>query len=205
MRVILLAGAVIGGIALVVFLVMVATYVAALALRLPGFPSVMGHNEQWSFLWALGFAMTLPVYALFGNTRFSTVPARVAFSAAVFAHMLYQIIIIGLFASNNGLPSSSGAAVAVEIGVLLSVAVPAWVIFRQHRLYVTCQSHEDIPYLLQFGTEDHLMIGTDYSHADQSAEIEAIDMIRRMGEEGRITKTQVKKILEDNPAAFYGL
>jgi predicted TIM-barrel fold metal-dependent hydrolase len=78
-------------------------------------------------------------------------------------------------------------------------------IFRQHRLYVTCQSHEDIPYLLQFGTEDHLLIGTDYSHADQSAEIEAIDLIRRMGDDGRITKTQVKKILEDNPAALYGL
>jgi hypothetical protein len=49
------------------------------------------------------------------------------------------------------------------------------------------------------------MIGTDYSHADQSAEIEAIDLVRRMGEQGRITKAQVKKILEDNPAALYGV
>lgn len=78
-------------------------------------------------------------------------------------------------------------------------------LFRKNRLYVTCQPHEDIAYLLRFGTEDHLMIGTDFSHADQSAEIEAINIVRHMGEEGRITGEQARKILEDNPAAFYGI
>jgi len=78
-------------------------------------------------------------------------------------------------------------------------------LFRKNRLYVTCQPHEDLAYLLRFGTEDHLMIGTDFSHADQSAEIEAINILRRMGEEGRITREQARKILEDNPAAFYGI
>jgi hypothetical protein len=116
------------------FLVMIAIYVGMLALKLPGFPTVMGHSEQWSFLWALGFAMTLPVFAHFGSTRYSTMGARVAFSVAVFAHLLFQVITIGVVASNNGIPSSSVAAMIVEIGILLSVAVPAWVIFRQHRL-----------------------------------------------------------------------
>jgi predicted TIM-barrel fold metal-dependent hydrolase len=78
-------------------------------------------------------------------------------------------------------------------------------IFRENRLYVTTQSHEDIPYLLQFGAEDHLMIGTDYTHADASAELEALDAIRRMADEERITQTVKRKILEDNPAAFYGI
>ena len=78
-------------------------------------------------------------------------------------------------------------------------------LFRDNRLYVTCQSHEDIAYLLKFGTEDHLMIGTDYTHADASAEIEAIDGIRRMADEGTIDQAAKVKILEANPKAFYGL
>jgi predicted TIM-barrel fold metal-dependent hydrolase len=78
-------------------------------------------------------------------------------------------------------------------------------IFKDNRLYVTCQSHEDVPYLLTMGTEDHLMIGTDYTHADHSAEIEAIDGIRRMADEGRIEQAAKRKILEDNPSTFYGL
>jgi hypothetical protein len=113
---------------------MIAVYLGALALRVPGFPTVMGRSEQLSFLWALGSAMTLPVFALFASTRYSTVAARVAFSAAVFAHMLFQIITIGVVASNNGIPSGSVSAMVVEIGILMSLAVPAWVIFRQHRL-----------------------------------------------------------------------
>jgi hypothetical protein len=116
------------------FLIMMGTYVALLTLTLPGFPTVMGGSEQWSLLWALAFAMTLPVFAHFGSTRYSTMASRVAFSAAVFAHMLFQIITIGVVASNNGVPSSSVGAMVVHFGIVLSLAVPAWVIFRQHRL-----------------------------------------------------------------------
>jgi hypothetical protein len=49
------------------------------------------------------------------------------------------------------------------------------------------------------------MIGTDYSHADQSAEIEALDVIERRGATGDIPATVAKKIVEDNPRRFYGL
>jgi hypothetical protein len=78
-------------------------------------------------------------------------------------------------------------------------------LFQQNRLYVTCQTVEDVPYLLQLGTEDHLMIGTDFSHADQSADIESLSTVRRWGEEGTISRDAARKILEDNPKAFYGL
>lgn len=78
-------------------------------------------------------------------------------------------------------------------------------LFRQNRLYVTCQTIEDVPYLLKFGTEDNLLIGTDYSHADQSAEIESLNILRRWGEDGTISRDAVSKILEDNPKEFYGL
>ncbi|MEA2640980.1 MAG: uncharacterized protein QOF51_2374 [Chloroflexota bacterium] len=78
-------------------------------------------------------------------------------------------------------------------------------LFREHRLYVTCQTIEDVPYLLKFGTEDHLMIGTDFSHADQSADIDSLGTIQRWADEGAITQEAARKILEDNPRAFYGV
>jgi hypothetical protein len=49
------------------------------------------------------------------------------------------------------------------------------------------------------------MIGTDYSHADQSAEIGALDVIEQRGEKGEIPASVARKILDDNPRRFYGL
>jgi uncharacterized protein len=78
-------------------------------------------------------------------------------------------------------------------------------LFKENRLYVTCQTMEDVPYLLQQGTEDHLMIGTDFTHADMSADIDSLGTVRAWGEQGKITKEAARKILEDNPKTFYGL
>jgi hypothetical protein len=49
------------------------------------------------------------------------------------------------------------------------------------------------------------MIGTDYSHADQSAEIGALDVIEERAAKGEISATVARKILDDNPRRFYGL
>jgi hypothetical protein len=49
------------------------------------------------------------------------------------------------------------------------------------------------------------MIGTDYSHADQSAEMGALDIIEQRGEKGEIPAAVARKILDDNPRRFYGL
>jgi len=59
--------------------------------------------------------------------------------------------------------------------------------------------------LFKYGTEDSLMIGTDYSHADQSAEIQALDVIEQRAEKGDISATVARKIRDDNPRRFYGL
>ncbi|HZD42007.1 MAG TPA: hypothetical protein VE131_14895, partial [Terriglobales bacterium] len=64
---------------------------------------------------------------------------------------------------------------------------------------------DEIEFLLKFGTEDSLMIGTDYSHTDISANLSALDEVRKWAEEGRISAVQAGKILEGNPRAFYGL
>ncbi len=78
-------------------------------------------------------------------------------------------------------------------------------LFRQNRLFITCQTVEDLPYLLRFGTEDSLMLGTDYTHADASAEIKSFEILQQWGEEGKISQETVSKILDDNPRAFYRL
>jgi hypothetical protein len=49
------------------------------------------------------------------------------------------------------------------------------------------------------------MIGTDYSHTDISANLSALDEVRGWAEQGLISQTQAKKILETNSRSFYGL
>jgi predicted TIM-barrel fold metal-dependent hydrolase len=78
-------------------------------------------------------------------------------------------------------------------------------LFRRSRLYVACQTQDDLPYILQFGMEDNLLVGTDYTHADQSAELLALDIVEQRGAEGEIPAEVARKILEDNPRRFYGL
>ena len=78
-------------------------------------------------------------------------------------------------------------------------------LFRRHQFYVACDSTDDLPYILKFGTEDRLMIGTDYSHADQSAELDALDIIEQKAASEEIPSEVARKILDDNPRRFYGL
>ena len=74
-----------------------------------------------------------------------------------------------------------------------------------NRIYVACQTNDDLPYILKYGTEDSLMIGTDYSHADQSAEIQAWTLSSSAAKKEKCRRTVARKILDDNPRRFYGL
>jgi len=78
-------------------------------------------------------------------------------------------------------------------------------LFRANRVFVTIDPIDDIESLLKFGTEDSLMIGTDYSHTDISANLSALDEVRSWAGTGRISKAQAHKIMESNSQAFYGL
>lgn len=78
-------------------------------------------------------------------------------------------------------------------------------LFKASRFFVACQTHEDLDYLLKIGLEDSLVIGSDYTHADMTAEINALDVIKKRGEAGSLSKTVVRKMLEDNPAKLYGI
>lgn len=74
-------------------------------------------------------------------------------------------------------------------------------VLKDNRLYVACQTDDDVPYVLRYGTEDNLVIGTDYGHSDQSSELYALANLQH---ESGITEAQWKKIVDDNARALYG-
>ena len=78
-------------------------------------------------------------------------------------------------------------------------------LFRASRFFVTYQTPEDLPMLLQYGLEDSLIIGSDYTHSDHSAELRAHQTMRDRAASGEASETVVRKMLEDNPRALYGL
>ena len=73
---------------------------------------------------------------------------------------------------------------------------------KANNMYVACQCTDDLDYILRTGGADNLVIGTDYGHADTSAQIEALRIVR---EEGKVDKSVIDRILDDNARALYGL
>ncbi len=75
--------------------------------------------------------------------------------------------------------------------------------FEAYRLYVSCYSStDDIEYLAQYSGDNMLMNGTDYGHVDMSVEIDAL---RTLEKNGNVRPDLAKKILQENPARFYGI
>ena len=71
-----------------------------------------------------------------------------------------------------------------------------------NRMYVACQTTDDLPVILKDAGEDNIIIGTDYGHNDTSSQIEALRMLRNnSGVPARV----IDKILGDNARALYGL
>ena len=75
-------------------------------------------------------------------------------------------------------------------------------ILKDKRVWVTCQTDDDLDYILGYTGEDTLVIGTDYGHSDNASEIEALRKLRR---EGNLAPQVINKILDDNPRALYAL
>jgi predicted TIM-barrel fold metal-dependent hydrolase len=75
-------------------------------------------------------------------------------------------------------------------------------VLKENRIYVTCQTDDDLDYVLGYAGADNLVIGTDYGHADNAVEIEAL---RKLRGEGKIDGQVIDKILQNNPSALYGL
>jgi predicted TIM-barrel fold metal-dependent hydrolase len=75
-------------------------------------------------------------------------------------------------------------------------------LLRDNRVYVTCQTDDDLPQVLAYADDDNLIIGSDYGHADNASELLAL---KRLKEKGEVDPGVIDKILCANPARFYGL
>jgi len=75
-------------------------------------------------------------------------------------------------------------------------------VLRKNRIYVACQTDDDLSYVLKYTGEDQIVIGTDYGHNDTASEILAL---RKLKEEGAVPPRVVNKILDDNARALYSL
>ena len=84
-------------------------------------------------------------------------------------------------------------------------------LFDEYRLWVSYEVDEDLPYLLRYIGEDHVVTGTDYGHhgsgasrlgGDPSAQIEMVRTLRSREEH---SSRAIDKLLIDNPRALYGV
>ena len=75
-------------------------------------------------------------------------------------------------------------------------------VLRRNRIWVACQTDDDLSYVLEYAGDSMLVIGTDYGHNDTSSEILAL---RKLREDGAVPPQVVKKILDDNAKALYSL
>jgi predicted TIM-barrel fold metal-dependent hydrolase len=75
-------------------------------------------------------------------------------------------------------------------------------LMKENRMWVACQTDDDLPYVLKYAGEDNLVAGTDYGHADTSSELEALI---RMREREDVSPEAMNKILDDNARALYAL
>jgi uncharacterized protein len=75
-------------------------------------------------------------------------------------------------------------------------------IMGEYRIYVACQTDDDLPYVLQYAGDERLVIGSDYGHADTATEIEALRLLK---ENPALDPRVIDKILDDNARALYSL
>ncbi|HEY7164260.1 MAG TPA: amidohydrolase family protein [Candidatus Binatia bacterium] len=74
--------------------------------------------------------------------------------------------------------------------------------FEEYKIFVTCQTNDDVPYIVSYCGENRLVIGTDYGHTDPSSAVTALKEFQQM--EG-IDAAVKEKILCHNAKALYGL
>lgn len=75
-------------------------------------------------------------------------------------------------------------------------------LLRYCRFYVACQTQDDLPSIIDLVGEDNLVIGSDYTHADVSAELQFVGILAKRED---IDPSVRRKILDDNPRALYGI
>jgi predicted TIM-barrel fold metal-dependent hydrolase len=81
------------------------------------------------------------------------------------------------------------------------VEIPQSVV-KDNRIYIACQTHDDIPYVVSEIGEDNLVIGTDYGHSDPSTHLQ---VLAALSSDGGLNERVRTKIAEDNARALYAI
>ena len=61
------------------------------------------------------------------------------------------------------------------------------------------------PTAMRYTGEDHLLVGSDYTHPDPSGEMDFAQLLQRRADQGDIPQSAVQRITGDNGRIFYGL
>ncbi|MBI4524358.1 MAG: amidohydrolase [Deltaproteobacteria bacterium] len=75
-------------------------------------------------------------------------------------------------------------------------------VLKDSRIYVACQTDDDLAYVLTYADDDNLVIGSDYGHADNASELRAL---QRLKENREVDPKITDKIVYSNPGRLYGL
>ena len=75
-------------------------------------------------------------------------------------------------------------------------------LFREYRFWIACEADEELPHLLNYIGDEHIVIGSDYGHNDPSKEP---DFVRNMRAREDVPPAVIEKILCDNPRQLYGV
>ena len=75
-------------------------------------------------------------------------------------------------------------------------------LFREYRFWVACEADEELPLLVNYIGEDHIVIGSDYGHNDPSKEPQFVKNMRARED---VAPGVIEKILCENPRQLYGL
>jgi len=73
---------------------------------------------------------------------------------------------------------------------------------KEYRIYVACQSDDDLPYIMKHAGTDNIMMGTDYGHHDHAADLEGL---RNLAKDGGISQEVYRKVVDENPTRAYAL
>ena len=74
--------------------------------------------------------------------------------------------------------------------------------YFQRQCYISCEPDEPyLPALIDHIGEDRLLFASDYPHEDHGPEI--MDELKELGE--KISKQAFRKLIQDNPRAYYGM
>jgi hypothetical protein len=75
-------------------------------------------------------------------------------------------------------------------------------LFHEYNIFITCQTNDDISYILKYSGAHSLAIGTDYGHTDTASKVDAITEFKR---HEAISREDRDRILSHNPRALYAL